>query len=99
MAKIENGDSVIIVMHSPREKLIGILHEINFSGVFLRGVDLNYFDEWTQAIKSGETYLPMQDQFFPMWRVERISKDEGSPEMPSHREIFNKKTGYDFGEF
>jgi hypothetical protein len=99
MAKIETGESVIIILHSPREKLVGILQEINASGVFLRGVDLNYFDEWTQAIKAGETYLPMQDQFFPMWRVERISKDEGSAELPSHAEIFKKKTGYDFGEF
>ena len=99
MVKIEPGESIIIILHNPREKLVGILSEINTSGVFLRGVDLNYFDEWMQAIKDGETYLPMQDQFFPMWRVERISKDEGSPEIPSHIEIFKKKTGYDFGEF
>ncbi len=99
MAKIETGESVIIILHSPREKLIGTLQEINASGVFLRGIDLNYFDEWIQAIKDGEIYLPMQDQFFPMWRVERISKDEGSNEMPSHIEIFKKKTGYDFAEF
>ena len=99
MAKIEPGESVIIILHSPREKLIGVLQEINISGVFLRGVDLNYFDEWIQAIKAGETYLPMQDQFFPMWRVERISKDESTPEIPSHIETFKKKTGYDFSEF
>lgn len=99
MAQIETGESVVIVLHSPREKLIGILQEINASGIFMRGVDLNYFEEWVRAIKNGETYLPMQDQFFPMWRVERISKDEGSHELPSHAEIFNEKTGYDFAEF
>ncbi len=99
MKKIEAGESVIIILHSPREKLIGILQEINSSGVFLRGVDLNYFDEWTQAIKSGEPFLPMQDQFFPMWRVERISKDESSFEMPSFAEQFRQKTGLDFKDF
>lgn len=99
MSKIETGESVVIVLHSPREKLVGILQEINSAGVFLRGVDLGYFEEWVKAIKNGETYLPMQDQFFPMWRVERISKDEGSYELPSHAEIFSDKTGYDFADF
>ena len=98
-ALIENGESVIIVLHSPREKIIGSLGEINSSGVFIRGIDLNYFDEWMKAIKAGDDYLPMQDQFFPMWRIERISKDEALPNLPSHAEIFKDKTGYDFGEF
>lgn len=99
MAKIETGESVIIVLHSPREKLIGVLHEINASGVFLRGIDLNYFDDWTREIANGEHFLPMSDYFFPMWRVERISKDEASPDLASHREIFENRTGYDFLEF
>lgn len=99
MAKIETGEAVIIVLHSPREKLIGVLGEINASGVFLRGIDLNYFDEWTQAIRDGEPFLPMNDAFFPMWRVERISKDETAPGMPSHAEIFYKKTGRELADF
>lgn len=99
MAKIETGECVIMVLHSPREKLLGVLQEITVSGVFLRGIDLDYFDEWARAIANGEPFLPMNDLFFPMWRVERISKDESSPDLPSHREIFNKKTGYDFSEF
>lgn len=99
MAKIETGESVIIILHSPREKLIGVLQEINASGVFLRGVDLNYFEEWTQAIRDGESYLPMQDNFFPMWRVERISKDESSHELTSMSEQFKQKTGFDFFDF
>ena len=99
MAKIETGANVIIVLHSPREKLFGVLREINASGVFLRGVDLDYFDEWTRSIANGETYLPMNEMFFPMWRVERISKDESSPELPSMTEQFRQKTGFEFSEF
>ena len=30
--KIETGDSVIVILHNPREKIVGILHEINASG-------------------------------------------------------------------
>jgi hypothetical protein len=99
MKKIQPGEIVIVVMHSPREKLLGVLQEINASGIFLRGIDLNYFDEWTQAIKSGEAYLPMSDLFFPMWRVERLSRDESSENMPSHAEMFERKTGLALTDF
>ncbi len=99
MAKIEIGESVIIVLHSPREKLLGVLQEINSSGVFLRGIDLDYFDEWIKAIAGGEPFLPMNDLFFPMWRVERIAKDEVSPDLPSMAEQFEKRTGIGFTDF
>ena len=97
--KIETGDSVIVILHNPREKIVGILHEINASGVFVRGVDLNYFDEWTRSIKNGEPFLPMQDYFYPMWRIERISRDESSAEMPSLEEQFKQRTGFNLIEF
>lgn len=97
--KIETGEIVIIIMQNPREKIFGILHEINASGIFVRGIDLNYFDEWTQAIKNDEPYLPMQDAFYPMWRVERISRDENSHGLPSMAEQFEQKTGLRISEF
>lgn len=97
--KIETGESVIVILQNPREKIVGVLHEINASGVFVRGVDLNYFDEWMRSIVNNEPYLPMQDNFYPMWRVERISKDESSFEMPSMAEQFRQRTGYDFTDF
>lgn len=99
MGKLEVGESVIIVLHSPREKLLGVLQEINAAGIFLRGIDLDYFDEWTRAIANGETYLPMNDLFFPMWRVERISKDEVSTDLPSLEQQFRRRTGLDFADF
>jgi len=97
--KIETGESVILFLQNPREKLVGVLHEINAAGIFLRGIDLGYFDEWISAIKADEPYLPMQDYFVPMWRVERLTRDESSPEMPSMTEQFNRKTGFDFSQF
>ena len=97
--KIKAGESVVIILQNPREKIVGVLHEINASGVFARGIDLNYFDEWTRSIVNNEPYLPMQDYFFPMWRVERISRDESSFEMPSMAEQFRQRTGLDFKDF
>ena len=97
--KIESGEVIIIVLQNPREKLFGVLHEINSSGVFVRGIDLNYFDEWTAAIRNNEQYLPMQDVFYPMWRVERISRDEGLNEVPSMAEQFEQRTGQSLFDF
>ena len=71
---IEAGAIVILVLHSPREKCWGVLDEISAAGVFLRGLDLNAFDDWVQAIAHDEPFIGLSDLFFPMWRVERISQ-------------------------
>ncbi|HLA94249.1 MAG TPA: hypothetical protein VK612_00910 [Pyrinomonadaceae bacterium] len=94
--KIETGESVILVLHTPREKLLGILDEINPAGVFVRAIDLGYFDDWCASIANDEQYLPMSDYFVPMWRLERMSRDEGSPSMT---EQFEQRTGRNLGEF
>jgi hypothetical protein len=91
--KFEPGDSVIIILQNPREKLLAILHEINPSGIFARGIDLEYFEDWSRSIANDEPYLPMNDYFLPMWRVERITRDEGSDGVPSMSEQFEKRTG------
>jgi hypothetical protein len=94
--KIEPGDSVLIILHSPREKLFGPMAEISSAGIFARCIDLDYFDDWCRSIAEGEQYLPMSDYFLPMWRVERIMRDEGSPSMT---EQFEQRTGHPLSEF
>lgn len=93
MAKIENGEPIVIVLRDPREKIWGILDEINSAGIFMRGIDLNAFDDWTRAIAHNEPFFGMSDYFFPMWRVERITKDARSADLPSMAEQFERKTG------
>jgi len=97
--KIEPGENVILILHSPREKLLGILEEVNPSGVFVRAIDLGYFDDWCRSIAGGEQFLPMSDYFLPMWRLERIMRDEGSADAPSMAEQFEQRTGKRIGEF
>lgn len=94
--KIEKDDSVIIVLHSPREKIWGALQEINQSGVYVRGLDLNAFDEFARALQNGEHFYGFANFFFPMWRVERLTKDERDGDIPSMREQFEQRTGWDF---
>ncbi len=98
LMKIETGESVILVLHTPREKLLGILSEIGSAGIFVRAIDLGYFDDWCSSIAKNEPYLRMSDYFFPMWRLERLTRDENSPEMRSMAEEFKRRTGKTFGE-
>ncbi len=92
--KIESGDSVIVVLHSPREKLLGILNDISAAGITMRSIELGYFDDWCRSIAAGEEdHLQMSDNFFPMWRVERITRDESAGDVPSMSEQFESRTG------
>lgn len=99
MSKIHEGSVVLLVLHSPREKCWGVLGEVNSAGIFIRGIDLNSFDDWLRAIVNNESYFGLSDQFFPMWRVERMSRDESSEGIPSLAEQFEQRTGRRIEEF
>ncbi len=90
---IETGACVMMVLHSPREKCWGVLDEISAAGVFLRGLDLNAFDDWTRAVAHDEPFIGLSDLFFPMWRVERVTLDERAGDVPSLGEQFEQRTG------
>lgn len=99
MPKINANEVVIVVLHSPREKIWGIVDEINVAGIFVRGIDLNAFDDWIRAINRDEGFFGLSDSFIPMWRVERILRDEGSDEIPSLYEQFERRTNRKIDEF
>jgi len=69
--------------HNPGKSVWGILDEITAAGVFLRGLDLNAFDDWVSAVVHEEPFIGFGALFFPMWRVERIAKDESAGGVPS----------------
>ena len=91
--RFQGGDPVVLVLHSPKEKCWGILDEVNPAGVFLRGLDLNSFDDWVRAVSHEEPFMGLSDLFFPMWRVERLSRDEASGGIPSLYEQVEQRTG------
>lgn len=91
--KIETGEIVVLVLHSPREKIWGMLGEINPSGVYVRGIDLNAFEDFVRNVQNNEHFYGFSNVFFPLWRVERINKDERDGDIPSMSEQFEEKTG------
>lgn len=96
---IEAGAAVVVVLHNPRERCWGVLDEISAAGVFLRGLDLNAFDDWVRAVAHDEPFIGLTDLFFPMWRVERLSRDESAGGVPSLAEQFEQRTGRDLREY
>ena len=93
MSKIEAGETVVIFLREPREKVWGVLQEINAAGVYARGIDLNSFEEFVRAAQAGEPLYGLSNLFFPLWRVERITKDEPDGAIPSMAEQFTSRTG------
>jgi hypothetical protein len=62
----------------------------------LRGLDLNAFDDWLSAVVHEEPFIGFGSLFFPMWRVERIAKDEPAGGVPSLYQQAEQRTGRTF---
>lgn len=95
---INSGTPILIVLHSPREKYWGLLDEINGAGVFLRGLDLNSFDEWIRSVIHKEPFIGVGSMFFPMWRVERVARDESVDGVMSLCAQAEQRTGFSLDE-
>lgn len=77
----EAGALVLVYLHSPREKIWGVLRDLGPAGVSLRGIDVESFDDWLRGHLSAEA-APIQPSvnFYPLGRVEKILLDEpGDP--------------------
>ncbi|MFN2532013.1 MAG: hypothetical protein ABR555_12015 [Pyrinomonadaceae bacterium] len=97
--KITPGAAILLVLHTPREKCWGLLDEITGAGVFLRGLDLNAFDDWIRAIVHDEPFIGFGSLFFPMWRVERIESDEPAGGIPALYQQAEQRIGRKFVDF
>jgi hypothetical protein len=97
--KIQEGMTVVISLHSPREKIWGLLADISPAGAQIRGVDLNTFDDWVRMVMRGEQNIGLTYVFFPMWRIERISLDETVGDILSLEEQFHIRAGMSLQDY
>ena len=86
---------VLVTLNTPREKFWGAVIDISPSGIAMRGIDLNSFEDFARLIKAGENATPAS-VFFPMHRVERIELDARNGDIPSLSERFENRTGQEF---
>jgi hypothetical protein len=85
---------VIVSLSNPREKMWGELLTLSPSGVTIRGVDLNSFDDFVRQVRHPEgEQVGLPTTFFPMQRIERVSLDEPSGAIPSMAGLFERKVG------
>jgi hypothetical protein len=76
-APFEPGALVIVYLHTPREKIWGVLQEMSAAGVSLRGIDVASFDDWLRGLApGGEEGIVPSLVFYPLLRVEKILLDD-----------------------
>ncbi len=90
---------VILSLHSPKEKIWGELVALTPAGITVRGISLNFFDELLRQAATGEAGWGLSTVFYPLYRIERMALDEGSPEVPSLADRFERRMGMTPQEF
>lgn len=91
--------AVLVNLQNPREKVWGILLSIQASGITVLGIDLNSFEDWSRTAARGEREMGLSTVFFPIHRVERVSKDETVGSVPSLAWTFEERVGQDVWSF
>lgn len=77
MDGISVGDIVVVHCREPREKMWGVLLQLDTVGVCVRGMDLGSVEDWLRQEASGaEAILGPSTFFVPLFRVQRVDLDE-----------------------
>ena len=97
--KIQPGAYVIVSLSEPKEKFWGVVEEINAAGVFVRGIDLNSYEELLRLLAHGEEGIYPATLFFPLRRVERVLLDETSGPVQSFVARFEERTEMRIAEY
>jgi hypothetical protein len=92
-AGFEPGTPVLLYLHSPREKVFGVLVSLLPAGVAVRGIDLVAFEDWLRQEARGEEGLGLVTLFYPMNRVERLERDETVGGLEGIADRFRRETG------
>ncbi len=87
--------AVLVNLQNPREKVWGVLLSIQASGITVRGIDLNSFDDWSRSVSRGDTEMGLSTMFLPIHRVERVNQDETIGGVRSFAELFEQRAGKD----
>lgn len=85
---------MVLYLQAPKEKVWGLLISLDQSGVVVRGIDLQSFEDWMrQEARSEEPELGLATLFYPMHRVERIERDESIGPVPGYADRFAREVG------
>jgi hypothetical protein len=95
-ADLQPGTPVLVHLHSPREKVFGLLVSLGVAGVVVRGLDLQAFDDWLrQEVRGEPPGLGPLTLFYPMSRVERVERDESVGGIEGFADRYRREVGRD----
>ena len=91
---MESGSIVIVNLQNPKEIMIGKLITISPSGIFIKGLDVNSFNDWMNQFTHQQPIIAISPTtvFFPMHRVVSCYLDEDMGEVPSLSSQFKERT-------
>ena len=88
------GALVVAFLHSPKERIWGMLRGIDASGAWIEGINLDSFEDWArQVARREEPTIGLSIAFYPLSRVEKLLLDRSAPGQPSFGERFGSLTG------
>ena len=94
-------DSIVVMnLVAPSQRFFGKLVSLSPSGITIRGVDLDAFDDWMANIAAEEeSGVKPTTTFFPLHRVEKMVVDEGNGAVPSLSQEFVTRVGRPVEEY
>lgn len=99
MTDLGSGAPVVLYLHTPKEKVWGLLISVSPSGIVLRGLDLAVFEDWMrQEARRDETLIGLSTLFYPMNRVERMERDESVGPLVGYADRFLSEVGKTVGQ-
>lgn len=94
------GCVAIVHLINPSEKYWGVLQDLSPTGVTLRGINLNSFEDWmVQVARDDQEDLGLSSLFAPLFRVERIDLDEQVGQVESYCQRFERRVGISVPEY
>ena len=89
----EPGTPVLVYLHTPRERIFGVLEALLPAGVVVRGIELTAFEDYLRQEVRRESGLGLVSLFYPMSRVERVERDETVGGLEGVADRFRRETG------
>lgn len=88
------GAPATVHLRDPRQRVFGVLRQLDAVGVAVYGLDLDSWEGWVGQWRRGEDGpLAPSLEFFPLSRVEKIAADNDTADLPSFERQFRERTG------
>lgn len=92
--ELAEGTPVVLYLQGPKEKIWGVLLGLTPAGVMIRGIVLESFEDYMrQEVKGEEDLLGLVTAFYPMYRLERLERDETIGPVTSYADRFARQVG------